>query len=109
MNECTEAEALNDWLGCIDDEDIFEGTEKSIAPHLSNLTKNATQLYQDNKRAKIGANIKCPTCGTMFTKKVKGHTFCNKKKKRTICKDTYHNSVDEVRRTRANIYTGFRR
>lgn len=109
MNECTEAEALNDWLECMDFEDDVEVTESHRAPHLSNLTKNATQLYTDNKKARIGANIKCPTCGTMFKKKVKGHTFCNTKKKRTICKDTYHNSVDEARRSRANIYTGYRR
>jgi len=109
MNECTESEALNEWGECMIEEYECEHSEKSRAPDLSNLTRNATQLYNDNKRAKIGTQIKCPTCGTMFKKKVKGHTFCNTKKRRTICKDTYHNSVDEVRRNRANIYTGYRK
>jgi len=103
MNECTEAEALNDWVECMD------GDESHREADLSNLSKNPTQLYQSNKKARIGAEIKCPTCGTMFKKKVKGHTFCNTKKRRSICKDTYHNSVDETRRNRANIYTGYRR
>jgi len=102
MEHMTESEALQEWLG-------YEDEESHREADLSNLSKNPTQLYAENKRAKIGTQIKCPTCGTMFKKKVKGHTFCNTKKKRTICKDTYHNSVNEVRRNRANYYTGFRR
>ena len=62
--------------------------------------------YAKNKRVEVGAEMRCPTCNTLFIKKVKGQTFCNTKKKRAECKDEYHRLQDEIKRNKPNEYTG---
>ena len=60
MEYMTESEALQEWdfhTDWIDDD------ESHLEPDLSNLIDDATQVYQDNKKALVGANITCPTCG----------------------------------------------
>lgn len=88
----------------------LEALEDCLGDDLSNLIDNATQVYQDNKKALVGANITCPTCGKVFVKKSYQHTFCNKRGKGgkqgkgRLCKDTYHNSVNEKRKARAKLF-----
>ena len=64
-------------------------------------------VYAKNKKCKIGTEMSCPTCNTLFIKKVKGQTFCNTKKKRTECKDEYHRLQYEIKRNKPNEYTGY--
>lgn len=59
-------------------------------PSLIALRKNA----QD---APIGSEIKCPSCGTMHTKKAYNTIFC-KSKDGSVCKDNYWNNVDNKKR-----------
>jgi hypothetical protein len=79
-------------------------------PLLSNLKPNAVERYNLNKIAKVGDEIICPTCGKHFTKKSYQHVFCRKRGvgksegKGNLCKDTYHNSVNETRRERAKSF-----
>ncbi len=109
MNDyVSEAEAMEDWYdwednnGWEDDNDLEDDTHSNrLEPDLANLTTNATQVYKDNKKARVGANIKCPTCGKTFLKKTYQHTFCIKSK----CKDIYHNSTNIKRKMRARKYS----
>ena len=77
----------------------LEALEDDFNHDLSNLVENAIQVYSDNKKALVGANIGCPTCGKQFAKKSYQQAFC-----KTKCKDTYHNSVNEKRKERAKLY-----
>ena len=77
----------------------LEALEHCLEADLSNLIANAIQVYSDNKKALVGANIVCPTCGKHFAKKSYQQVFCRGK-----CKDTYHNSVNEKRKARAKFY-----
>lgn len=77
------------------------------APYLSNLQHGAVSIYENNKSAKVGSELVCPTCGKHFIKKSYQHAFCRKRGKGkalgkgNLCKDTYHNSVSDKRRARA--------
>jgi len=107
QTEQTESEALQEahhW----GDFDEFNKPEK---PELgSNLMYNAIGIYCINKNANVGEEIICPTCGKKFIKTSYQHTFCGlkgkgkKNGKGKLCKDTYHNSVNDSRRMRARIY-----
>ena len=47
---------------------------------------NIDSQYTNNKSASTGEDIKCPMCGTIFTKKQYSQAFCC-----TQCKDDYWN------------------
>jgi len=55
------------------------------------------ERYNINKAAKVGTEITCPSCGTVFIKKTKAQVFCTVKKG-TRCKDFYWNSVTPTKR-----------
>lgn len=54
-------------------------------------------LYLKAKEAKVRAEVKCPSCGTSFTKTHKQQAFCTSKGG-TICKDNYWNNVTPSKR-----------
>ncbi len=54
-------------------------------------------LYLKAKEANVGAEVKCPSCGTPFTKSHYQQTFC-KTKGGTVCKDHYWNNVTPSKR-----------
>ena len=53
--------------------------------------------YELNKKAKVGDECICPSCGTKFTKTNYQQAFC-KSKSGTICKDKYWNTVTPQKR-----------
>ena len=55
------------------------------------------ERYKVNKAAKVGEQITCPSCGTVFTKTNYQQAFC-KTKGGTKCKDKYWNTVDPKKR-----------
>lgn len=68
------------------------------------ILENMQMLYSANKNKKVGERCICPSCGCNFVKKTYQQAFCNKKGKvnkhgqRTLCKDQYHNTINESRR-----------
>lgn len=68
------------------------------------------ERYDNNKKAKVGDTIHCPTCGKVFEKRSYQNVFCGKRGvgkqelKGRLCKDTYWNTVDKKRRERACKY-----
>lgn len=58
---------------------------------------NIKQNYNDNKSAKVGAKLCCPSCGTLFVKESYQQVFC-KTKGGTKCKDKYWNTVTPTKR-----------
>ena len=60
---------------------------------VSNLKKK----YIAAKLAKIGCEVVCPSCGTVFIKKNFQQAFC-KSKSGTMCKDYYWNNVTPSKR-----------
>ena len=60
--------------------------------------------YTTNKTNRVGQTCICPSCGQRFIKKTYQQAFCNNKGKvnkrgqRTLCKDNYHNTINENRR-----------
>ena len=59
--------------------------------------KNINERYNLNKSAKVGTLLKCPSCGTKFTKHSYQQVFC-KTKGGTKCKDKYWNTTDPDKR-----------
>ena len=59
--------------------------------------KKINQCYNLNKKAKVGDECICPSCGTKFIKSNYQQAFC-KTKKGTICKDKYWNTVTPTKR-----------
>lgn len=53
--------------------------------------------YQKAAMAAPGTEIKCPCCGKTQIKATYHHKFCRNK---GVCKNRYHNTVDEMRRER---------
>ena len=101
----SEGYALSEWIESNGD---LGGNAKPEL--LSNLIHNAVDTYKANKMASVGETVKCPTCGKHFIKRSYQHTFCGKRGKGKkegkgrLCKDTYHNSVDDNRRFRASLF-----
>lgn len=50
-----------------------------------------------NKKAKVGSECVCPSCGSKFIKETYQQVFC-KKKTGSICKDYYWNNVTPTKR-----------
>ena len=44
--------------------------------------------YEANKAAKVGKEVKCPTCGTAFVKNREIRAFC-----KSTCKDKFHSAA----------------
>lgn len=55
------------------------------------------KIYNLNKEAKVGDEIKCPSCKAKFIKKSYQQVFC-KTKKGSKCKDKYWNTVTPTKR-----------
>lgn len=53
--------------------------------------------YSLNKAAKVGEELSCPSCGTVFIKSSYQQVFC-KSRGGTICKDKYWNTVTPQKR-----------
>ena len=53
--------------------------------------------YAENKKAKVGEECTCPSCGAKFTKEHYQQAFC-KSKGGTICKDKYWNTITPEKR-----------
>jgi len=53
--------------------------------------------YNINKKAKVGEDLICPSCGSRFTKTHYAQAFC-KSKNGTKCKDKYWNTVTPEKR-----------
>ena len=58
--------------------------------------------------AKVGEEIKCPSCGTKHTKTTYHSVFC-KSKGGTVCKDNYWNNVDGAKRDNVTRITEARK
>ena len=89
---CSESEALQDIYDDFDNEGLHEEYERRI--------KGMRLRYEANKKARVGAAIRCACCGNSMIKKSYQSQFC-RNKGRSNCKDTYWNNVDEKRRERA--------
>lgn len=55
------------------------------------------ERYRYNKSSKVGDELVCPACGTMFVKTNYQQAFC-RTKGNTVCKDKYWNTVDPKKR-----------
>lgn len=64
---------------------------------MNNRIQSLKALYNTAKKASVGAECKCPSCGTAFTKIHYQQAFC-KSKGGTICKDNYWNNVTPSKR-----------
>lgn len=53
--------------------------------------------YKENKTAKVGDELHCPSCGSLFVKENYQQVFC-KTKPKTQCKDKYWNTVTPKKR-----------
>ena len=97
----SEAEALTDIHEGFSAIDYLEDREESQRQELITQMK---ERYNECKKAKIGSNIMCPTCGSTHTKTTYHKVFCRKGKRKNRCKDVYWNTVDERRFRRACLY-----
>ena len=59
--------------------------------------KKLKQKYSIAKKAKVGEEVICPSCGTHFVKKYYHQAFCQTKGG-TTCKDYYWNNVTPNKR-----------
>jgi hypothetical protein len=64
---------------------------------MNNGKKKLIEMRDACISAKIGDNIKCPSCNTTHVKKAYNSVFC-KSKGGTRCKDNYWNNVDPSKR-----------
>ena len=64
---------------------------------MNNRTQSLKALYKKAKEAPLHSEVKCPSCGTVFTKTHYQQAFC-KTKEGTICKDNYWNNVTPSKR-----------
>ncbi len=64
---------------------------------MTNSKKKLIAAYTIAKAAKVGEQVKCPSCGTTFEKSNYQQAFC-KTKVGTICKDNYWNNVTPTKR-----------
>jgi len=64
---------------------------------MNNRIQSLKDLYKIAKESRIGAEVKCPSCKTPFTKTNYQQAFC-KSKGGTICKDNYWNNVTPSKR-----------
>lgn len=55
------------------------------------------ERYKLNKEAKVGQELVCPSCGTIFIKNNYQQVFC-RTKPGTVCKDRYWNTVTPEKR-----------
>ncbi|MBN1117782.1 MAG: hypothetical protein JXA77_11290 [Bacteroidales bacterium] len=55
------------------------------------------ERYKLNKKAKVGEELICPSCGMKFVKTNYQQAFC-KTKYGTVCKDKYWNTVTPTKR-----------
>ena len=55
------------------------------------------QKYKIAKESKVGDEVTCPSCGTIFLKTNYQQAFC-KSKGKTVCKDKYWNTVTPHKR-----------
>lgn len=101
----SEGTALSDSLDCRDAKeeyrlylDLLHPSVNRSTSHI-NLIKQAQDRYDTNVKAKVGDTICCPSCGRNFKKKSYQQKFHS-----TKCKDIYWNSVDPIRRERAQRY-----
>ena len=58
---------------------------------------NIRKLYETSKKAKVGEECSCPSCGSRFIKSNPQQAFC-KTKGGTVCKDKYWNTVIPTKR-----------
>jgi hypothetical protein len=67
--------------------------------------------YQTAKAAKVGDNICCPSCGTVFVKKSYQHVFCSNGRNKGAgnCKDAYWNKVDNKKRNRKHSKSHYKK
>lgn len=78
---------LYDSLDCEDPRYLTDRPSRFVERHiLPGLYPMIEELRTANKDAKIGAVIKCPMCGKIFTKKSYQQKFCS-----NGCKVKYHN------------------
>jgi len=64
---------------------------------MNNRIQSLKVLYKKAKDSNVGAEVKCPSCGTSFVKVHYQQAFC-KSKGKTVCKDNYWNNVTPSKR-----------
>lgn len=87
------------------DLDIDRKAYNSLSPRLKAIDM---KIVADMVREKpVGSVVYCPVCNKKFTKKTKTHTFCSngRNRKGGNCKDKYWNTVDEILRERAGMFS----